>query len=310
MLGFSPAERTLWVQPLEPDPGNTGVGKVPSLKGSKVPPIMKEIKTMKRGTFKNVSEGAISRAILEGFYRDLSDAINADVFVIGAGPAGLVAAYELAKANLKVFVVEQNNYLGGGFWIGGYFMNTVTVRYPANELFDELGIKYTEVEDGLYATYGPLAASKLIYCAAEAGVRFLQLTYLDDLIIKDGRVSGVVVNWSPVRALPRSITCVDPIALESKFVIDASGHDAVAVRKLASRGLVEVKGLGAMNVNASEDAVVEYTSEVYPGLIVAGMAVAETFGLNRMGPTFGGMLLSGRRAARIVIESITVSNVR
>ncbi len=148
--------------------------------------------------------------------------------------------------------------------------------------------------------------SLLIYSAAEAGVKFLQLTYLDDLIIKDGRVSGVVVNWSPVRALPRSITCVDPIALEGKFVIDASGHDAVAVRKLANRGLVEVKGLGAMNVNASEDAVVEYTREVYPGLVVAGMAVAETFGLNRMGPTFGGMLLSGKKAAKIVLESLAV----
>ena len=66
---------------------------------------------MKNGIFKPVSEGAISRAILEGFYRDLSEAINADVFVIGAGPSGLVASYEIAKANLKVFVIEQNNYL-------------------------------------------------------------------------------------------------------------------------------------------------------------------------------------------------------
>ena len=261
---------------------------------------------MKNGVFKGTSEAAISKAILEGFYRDLSEALNADVFVIGAGPSGLVASYELAKAGLKVFVIEQNNYLGGGFWLGGYFMNTVTVRHPANEIFDEIGVRYEEVEDGLYAAYGPLAASKLIAAAAESGVRFLQLTFLDDLIVKDNRVSGVVVNWSPVRALPRSITCVDPIALEGKFVIDASGHDAVAVKKLASRGLVEIKGLGAMNVSASEDAVVEYTTEVYPGLIVCGMAVAETFGLNRMGPTFGGMLLSGKKAARLVLENLEV----
>ncbi len=259
---------------------------------------------MKNGKFKAVSEASISRAILEGFYGDLKEALNADVFVIGAGPSGLVASYELAREGLRVFVIEQNNYLGGGFWLGGYFMNTITVRYPANQILDEIGVKYEEVEEGLFAAYGPLAASKLIATAAESGVKFLQLTFLDDLVVKDNRVSGVVINWSPVRALPRSITCVDPIALESKFVIDASGHDAVGVKKLANRGLVEIKGLGAMNVVASEDAVVENTVEIWPGLIVCGMAVAETFGLSRMGPTFGGMLLSGKKAARIVVDHI------
>ena len=108
-------------------------------------------------------EKFITKAMLDQFYKDLSEAVSADVFVIGAGPSGLVCSRELAKNGLKVFVIEQNNYLGGGFWIGGYYMNSITIREPANELFDELGIPYEKVQDGLYISYGPIACSKLIY---------------------------------------------------------------------------------------------------------------------------------------------------
>lgn len=249
-------------------------------------------------------EKDVTRAILEGFSKTLFEMADADVAIVGAGPAGLMAGRRIAKAGLKTLIVEQNNYLGGGFWLGGYMMNRVTLRAPAQEILDELGVPYEEYRPGLFVTDGPHAASKLIASACEAGVKFLQLTSFDDAVIRDGRVAGVVVNWTPVRALPRQITCVDPVALEAKLVIDASGHDAVVIRKLEERGLLKTKGVGAMWVEASEDAVVEHTGEVFPGLIAAGMSVAETFGLPRMGPTFGAMLLSGKRAAEVALEKL------
>jgi len=131
------------------------------------------------------------------------------------------------------------------------------------------------------------------------------MTIVEDVILHNGRVAGVVINWTPVTKLPREITCLDPIGIQAKLVIDATGHDASVVKTLEKRGLIKVPGMGAMWVERSEDAVVEHTGEVFPGLIVAGMAVAETYGLPRMGPTFGAMLLSGKRAAEIAAEILT-----
>jgi thiamine thiazole synthase len=247
--------------------------------------------------FSQTSEKQVTGAIVSEFARDFIDYLESDVIIIGAGPSGLVAAKELCAKGVKTLLVESNNYLGGGFWIGGYLMNKVTVRAPAQAVLDEIGAPYKEVEKGLYVADGPYACSKLIAAACDAGVKVLNMTQFDDVVLKEGRVCGTVINWTPVSALPSAITCVDPVGIESNLVIDSTGHEAVVVSALEKRGLVSLKGHGAMWVEESEDAVVAYTKEVYPGLIVAGMAVATTFGLPRMGPTFGGMLLSGKKAA-------------
>lgn len=248
--------------------------------------------------FEKVSEKQVTKAIVGTFSKVLTEHAENDVIVIGAGPSGLMASKELSEAGKKVLLVERNNYLGGGFWIGGYLMNTITVRAPGQEILDELGISYEKHSPGLYITTGPLACSKLIAAACEAGTSVVNMTEFEDVVIREGdRVAGVVINWSPISSLPRQITCVDPIAVEGKLVIDATGHDAFVVRKMEERGVLETVGCGGMYVEKSEDAVVEHTGEVHPGLIITGMAVSTTYGLPRMGPTFGGMLQSGKNAA-------------
>lgn len=258
---------------------------------------------MGKKIFGQGDEKNVTRAIVSEFAKQFTEYVESDCIIVGAGPSGLTAGRILAENGVKVFIIERNNYLGGGFWIGGYLMNKLTVRSPAQKEFDKLGVPYSEVSKDLFVADGPHACSKVIAAACDAGVKFANMTVFEDVVLREGnRVAGVVVNWTPVQALPREITCVDPIALETKLVVDATGHDAWVAKKLEERGLMKTVGYGAMWVDRSEDLVVEHTGEAHPGMIVTGMAVSTVYGLPRMGPTFGGMLLSGERAAEVALQ--------
>lgn len=254
--------------------------------------------------FAPVSESQITRAIVSEFAKDFDKYVETEVIIVGGGPSGLMAAKELASEGVNVLIIERNNYLGGGFWLGGFLMNKLTVRSPAERVLDELEVPYKEYSKGLYVADATHACSKLIAATCDSGAKILNMTALDDVVLHNDKVNGVVINWTAVSTLPREIACADPVSLESKLVIDATGHDAVVVKKLEDRGLLKTKGQGAMWVERSENLVVQHTSELYPGLIITGMAVSAAYGLPRMGPTFGAMLMSGKKAAEVAIEKL------
>lgn len=253
--------------------------------------------------FSPASDGDVTRAILNSFSTELEQYVNSDVIVVGAGPSGLICARELAKSGKKVLLVERNNYLGGGFWIGGFLMNKLTVRSPGHKELEKLGVPMKEAKAGLFVADAPHACSKLIASACDAGVKILNMTSVDDVVYTNNKVNGVVVNWTPVGALPRQITCVDPVSFEADVVVDATGHDAAVACHLESRGLVEFGGMGPMDANTSEDAIVQNTGDLFPGMVICGMSVSTIRGLPRMGPTFGGMILSGLKAAEIILAT-------
>ena len=57
-----------------------------------------------------------------------------------------------------------------------------------------------------------------------------------------------------------------------------------------------------MWVESGEESTVNNTAEYYPGLFACGMSANNVMGGYRMGPIFGGMLISGRKAAGLIKE--------
>jgi thiazole biosynthesis enzyme len=253
-----------------------------------------------------LEETAISRAIISAYHEELSDRIVSDVLIVGAGPAGMMAAYCLAKNGLKVTLLEKRLSPGGGVWGGGMAMPMAVVQAAALPLLDEVEVRHRPWQEELHTTSAIELAAGLCLKAVQAGAALLNLMTVEDICVHHGRVDGVVANRSMIAdALP-----VDPVTFSAKAVIDTTGHDASVVAALRRRGLLRTEtgagqsGEGPMNATAGEAFVVERVAEVFPGLWVSGMSVCATFGGPRMGPIFGGMLLSGKRAADLVLDSV------
>jgi thiamine thiazole synthase len=255
-------------------------------------------------------ERDITRAIAREHFRQFDDLVESDALIIGSGPSGLVCARDLALAGYKAVIVEQMNHLGGGFWNGGYLMNKATIASPAHTILEEVGVPCREAGPDMYLVDPPHAVAKLIGAAYDAGVKVLNFTRVVDLVYRTDRLEGVVVNWTPLEMVGHDVAHVDPIALESRVVVDATGHDAVAVQMLAKRGLHRtVPGNGAMWVDQSEEIVIDKTGEVYPNLFLVGLSVAAVYGTPRMGPAFGAMLISGRKGAGQIASKLAASVV-
>lgn len=240
----------------------------------------------------------ISRAIIKSFFEKLQNALELDVAIVGAGPSGLVASYELSKRGFKVAIFEERNTPGGGIWGGGIMFNEIVLEKDLEDFLKELDIRYKLLEDQILVDSCHFA-SALIYHSTKVGAFIFNNVSVEDIAMIGGKVCGVVVNWGPVKKLGLH---VDPITIKASYVVDSTGHPASVISLLVKRGLMDKKTEAPMNAEEAERFVVEKTGEVFPGLLVSGMAVCEVHGGPRMGPIFGGMILSGIKIAKIISE--------
>ena len=58
-----------------------------------------------------------------------------------------------------------------------------------------------------------------------------------------------------------------------------------------------------MWADKAERLTIENTKEICPGVFTSGMAANAAFGGPRMGPVFGGMLLSGKKVAELIVSA-------
>lgn len=274
--------------------------------------------------FAPIRESTVSRAMTKRYFADLDKYTESDVVIVGAGSAGLSAAYTLAKnrPNLKIAIIEASVSPGGGCWLGGQLFSAMVLRKPAQLFLDEIEVAYEDEGDYVVVKHAALFMSTLMSKVLQfPNVKLFNATAVEDLITRrdettgELRIAGVVTNWTLVALNHDTQSCMDPNTINCNVVLSTTGHDgpfgafsAKRLETLRPRGddAFALGGMRGLDMNKAEDAIVKGTREVAPGLVIAGMELAEVDGSNRMGPTFGAMALSGVKAAESVMNVIDV----
>ncbi len=169
--------------------------------------------------------------------RDLLVMDEADVLVVGGGPAGVGAALAAARLGRDVLVVEQFNCLGGIATAGGHGHICLFTSWASYERVVG-GVGWEIAKRVAAEGFGKLSRGNVDFeiegmkrvleqMAAEAGVRLLYYTQFAEALIEGGRVAGAVVQSKSGRA-----------AVRARQVVDCTGDADVA----ASAGAPFEKG--------------------------------------------------------------------
>jgi len=158
---------------------------------------------------------------------DLPVACEAEVLVVGGGPAGVGAAFAAARMGADTLVVEQFNCLGGVATAGGHghiskFDEDGTGRRIVGGIPDEIAERVVDDGFGRRNSHGiwfEVEGLKLILddMAQAAGGRLLYHTFFCDSVGEESAVVGAVVQNKS-----------GPQVIRAKRVVDCTGDGDVA----------------------------------------------------------------------------------
>jgi len=182
------------------------------------------------------------------------------------------------------------------------------VQEDAKDVLDALDVAYRPYREGYYTADAIEAVTTIASKSMKAGTRIFNLIEVEDVLLQNNTVQGLVINWSAVSIAGLH---VDPLTMRAKFVIDATGHPAEVMHLIERKVNIKlntatgkVMGERSMWAEIAEEDTLKNTREAFPGVYVTGMTANATYGSYRMGPVFGGMIRSGRSVARQIQQRL------
>ncbi|HYE82073.1 MAG TPA: FAD-dependent oxidoreductase [Clostridia bacterium] len=172
---------------------------------------------------------------MEMYCSQIVKTLEADIAVVGAGSAGILAAVAAGKTGKKVILVEKNGFLGGistavldtfnGFYAPGADSKIIVGGLPAT-VIERLIAKSAAIErsntfgSGMVVTYN----SEVLKCVYddminESEINVLFHSFCTDVVLEDNKINSIIID-----------TKQGLIKINAKIVIDASGDADVCCK--------------------------------------------------------------------------------
>lgn len=156
--------------------------------------------------------------------REIPVIADAEVVVLGGGPAGVSAAVSAARTGARVILLERYGHLGG-LWTGGLVLPMLNTHGASsqkewtkviwgfsNEIYERLKAMQMVVND-LAPVVDPEACKYVLerYCV-ESGVQLIYHSWASGVAMSGDRIDAIFLE-----------TKSGPVAVRGKYFIDASG---------------------------------------------------------------------------------------